>query len=265
MFWGFQDGYTLGEVQASGMRCTGLTLRAGETLYLPKGAVHRAAAGETGSAHVTLTLSWEGGRWSDLLWDMVGRLPDLLEPTEQHGGDGNGDQPPDTPGEAVVHGLRGALQIAQEQPEGVVLLQPLSQLRPEIVSRRMTQQHFATLSAVVRGLLGICAEAIDAFFGDSPPPRMVEALAVARQLDHTAWLSEYAESIAQGYARMMEAVQTKVADGGAGVEVAVARAVYEEYAMVLDARTAKAQFHFDQADQVKIEDTMAVFEQAMVR
>ena len=43
---------------------------------------------------------------------------------------------------------------AVEQPESVVLLQPLSQLRPEIVSRRMTQQHFATLSAVVRGLLG---------------------------------------------------------------------------------------------------------------
>ncbi|EGD79911.1 hypothetical protein PTSG_10194 [Salpingoeca rosetta] len=50
-----------------GMRCTEFTLRAGDTMYMPKGIIHFALSGEEGSSHLTISLERKGLAWADAL------------------------------------------------------------------------------------------------------------------------------------------------------------------------------------------------------
>ena len=241
------DGYTLDEVQAGGMRCTSLTLRAGETLYLPKGAVHQSAAGSTGSARVTLTLARAGACWKDMMREMVDMLPALAQ-----GQGALGDQSPSqrrgTPDESLAAGLDEALRVAQQQPHGIVLHQPV-QLLAKIASRRLTEQDVATLSHFAAMLLSICAMALDAHFGNTPPG-MARAIAVAQRANHAAWIPAYTDNIARGYDRMVRDVEEK-RDGGmsAAVKLEIARAVYDQLSMAaFEQETVVA---FDQAMAAK--------------
>ena len=209
------SGYTLDEVQASGMRCASFTLRAGETLYLPKGAVHQTAAGSTGSARVTLTLAWAGVCWTDMLGALVARLPGLAQ---RQGADG--DQTRGTPDQSLADGLGDALQVAQKQPHGIVLHRPVL-LLAEIVSRQLTERDYARLSQVMDVLLGMCAMALNTFFGDTPPG-MARAIAVAQQVNHTAWLHEYTDDVARDHVRMMQGAPKPRESGTVDVETATA-------------------------------------------
>ena len=153
--------------------------------------------------------------------------------------------------------------MAPVASSGIVLHQPVG-LLIEIVTRRLREQDYATLSQILGGLFSICAMALTAFFDNAPRPEMTRAIAVAQQLNHAAWLPEYTDNIAVIYARRMQVIQkTRERGVSTEVEAAVARAVYDQYAMVLEARTATAQFHFRQADEVEIEDTLVAFVQRL--
>ncbi|EGD73738.1 hypothetical protein PTSG_11500, partial [Salpingoeca rosetta] len=50
-----------------GMRCNEFTLRAGDTMYMPKGIIHYAVSGAEGSSHLTISLERRGLAWADAL------------------------------------------------------------------------------------------------------------------------------------------------------------------------------------------------------
>ena len=99
------------DADTSSMQCSTFTLRAGDTMYLPKGVVHSARALDGGSTHATLSLQRTGLLWADAVAFAAARV--ALAHTSDS----------DSAASAAFGGRwAGAVRAATARMEGVTLL-----------------------------------------------------------------------------------------------------------------------------------------------
>lgn len=70
--------YTDADLERASMKCTKFTLKAGETLYMPKGTIHHAITSTEQSTHLTISIGSQRGSWGAL----VEKIADVSLPND---------------------------------------------------------------------------------------------------------------------------------------------------------------------------------------
>lgn len=164
--------------------CSTVVLQGGDTLYLPKGTIHYANAGDDASVHLTLALWRVNVTMDSLLGEGISRLAS----------------------DNAAHAAHTMTRLATLQPFGLVLGSVVPGLRA-IVSRPSSQQAMDELAAHYRGLVDIAEAAGLVFFGASGlPTGFKDAVSDLRSLDAVDIAASFLRKTAQNHQRLRDPV-----------------------------------------------------------
>jgi hypothetical protein len=191
--------YTEAEIADQGMRCSKFVLRAGESAYLPKGAIHFAVATAEPSVHFTSSLIRNGGCWGDLFRYFAAELPTSISPTAT---EPDGSRSLDH-AEAAGNGLYDALAIAEKQPYALAFMRPLPFMH-RIMAGELDVVDIAVLLHEVDGLLALISATLESFFGDGAPRGMSLGIAFAtNKLNLAKHIRGFATKLRIGYMKLI--------------------------------------------------------------
>lgn len=134
--------YTEAECE-EGMQCARFVLEAGDTLYLPRGAIHHATATAERSVHFTIGLRQDNVCWHSVVLHAIELIGDM-------------DQ-------TAANGAADALGYTMKQPFATIFYQPVPFIA-EIAAGQLSDELRAALAQTLRGMFGIIEAALSAQF-----------------------------------------------------------------------------------------------------
>eukprot|EP00040_Diaphanoeca_grandis_P022259 m.119293 g.119293 ORF g.119293 m.119293 type:complete len:443 (-) comp28722_c0_seq1:81-1409(-) len=159
------------------MDCETIILRAGDSLYLPKGTIHFAVSSDT-SVHYTGSLIRDGVEWRDFFTFVAG----LTMCSDQQDCRDDVDR---------------VLEMIQASAFGFYIRKTLPYLR-EIVQDKLSTEQLQSLFDEASGRVLLCSSALKQMFGDdlSSAPRFVASWARLSTLDLKPLLVQHCQHIA---------------------------------------------------------------------